>query len=207
MQIWAHLEGHQPTRNLARDNIRIDLGLYIKAKVTGSVNKACSLPEFCPVRINTPVAAYTINLERQRNIIVPGPTVKRSLSDFLFLRYFKRPSLHHCLLFSSIWSSSTYWKMLPSSLQSQNSSILQDTSSPADFVEPWGSTNDAFLVARIRFVSPFNSELFSLALILLERQMTLLAKWKTWEGRQYNTIHEPSVAMRLYRMKMSLKSA
>lgn len=53
-------------------------------------------------------------------------------------------------------------------------------------------------VARIRFVSPSNGELFALRLILLERPMHSFRSGMNWEGMQYQTWIDTAIAMGLY---------
>lgn len=122
----------------------------------------------------------------------------KNLRDSTLLRYFKRPSRYHGLLFLENMEHLHLLKNLLAFLQSQQGSTPRDTALPAYFVVTRFSTGNIFLAAKIQVGAPSNSELVSLRVVLLKQPMNSFAIGRTWKGGGYSTFCETSVAMGFY---------
>jgi len=184
-------------RNPARDNIRNDIRLFMRARVTGAVEAASSLFEFRHVRIHPTVNAYTIHLDGERQMIIRNPNLPSEiLNDSPLLRYYKRPASYSSLKFLDYMEKVKLTKNLTATQRRVDVIPPRDSGSPPHYVIDKGA--DGETVARIRFVPPSNSELFSLRIILLHKAVSSYSDAKTVEGHLHRSFRDAAVAMGLY---------
>lgn len=89
--LTVNKDRHKSSKAQLRDNTRDDIHLHMTAMNMGSDLVCLELLPLLHVKIDPPVAAYTISLENKINSIICHPNVPWNLSDLRVLRCFKWP--------------------------------------------------------------------------------------------------------------------
>lgn len=137
--------------------------------MTGEVEAVWNLFEYRHVRIKPKLDAFCINLENEWNIIIGNPAATGIPNDSPLIRYFKHPDAFRSLSSLDYYETIRYYNSgkVPAPIRSGNARIFVDNTSPRACVFSRQVMDPYESVARIRFLSPSNGELFALRLILL----------------------------------------
>ncbi|KAI0559822.1 Helitron helicase-like domain containing protein [Gracilaria domingensis] len=167
-----------------------EIRAYMRSRVVGAVEAAWNLFEFRHVRIDLCVQALDVHLPEERQVLVRNTRLPRSLKSSMLERCFKRPSEYSNLDYLSYYESVRLYDKLPRSIPERDASL--DSGRPPKFIVD--RDEESASVARIRFVSPGNLELFALRILLMNAAFSSFEDAKKFHGETHTSYRDAAIA-------------